>query len=59
MPRRRHACACRGRTSRDAAGTLTDRLDGERFERDGDELAADGLYVALDAWASHFLAFAS
>ena len=29
---------------------------GERFERDGDELAADGLYVALDAWASHFLA---
>ena len=38
---------------------LTDRLDGERFERAGDELAADGLYVALDAWASYFLAFAS
>ena len=37
---------------------LTDRLDGERFERAGDELAAEGLYVALDAWASHFLALA-
>ena len=36
---------------------LTDRLDGERFERAGDEIAADGLYVALDAWASNFLAF--
>ena len=35
---------------------LTDRLDGERFERAGDELAAEGLYVALDAWASNFLA---
>jgi hypothetical protein len=39
--------------------TLTDRLDGHRFDRAGDELAADGLYVALDPWASHFLAFAS
>ena len=58
MPRRRHACACRGRTSRDAAGSSTDRLDGERFERAGDELAAEGLYVALDAWASNFLALA-
>ncbi len=36
---------------------LADRLGGERFERDGDELAADGLYVALDAWGAHFLAF--
>ena len=35
---------------------LTDRLDGERFDRAGDEIAADGLYVALDAWASNFLA---
>ena len=25
--------------------------------RAGDEIAADGLYVALDAWASNFLAF--
>jgi hypothetical protein len=35
---------------------LTDRLDGERFQRAGDEIAADGLYVALDAWESNFLA---
>jgi hypothetical protein len=43
----------------DVAGrtwTLTDRLDGERFERAGDEIAATGLYVALDAWESNFLA---
>ena len=26
------------------------------FEREGDELAGDGLYVGLDPWASHFLA---
>jgi hypothetical protein len=38
--------------------TLTDRLDGRRFDRAGDELASDGLYVAIDGWASYFLAFA-
>jgi hypothetical protein len=38
---------------------LADRLGEARFERDGDELARDGLYVALDGWASHFLAFAA
>ncbi len=37
---------------------LTDRLSGQRFERDGDELASAGLYVALEPWAAHFLAFA-
>jgi Alpha amylase, catalytic domain len=37
---------------------LTDRLGEQSFERAGDELAGDGLYVALDPWASHFLAFA-
>ncbi len=37
---------------------LADRLSGQRFERDGDELAGAGLYVALDPWASHFLSFA-
>jgi hypothetical protein len=37
---------------------LTDPLDGERFERAGDEIAAEGLYVALDGWASSFLALA-
>ena len=36
---------------------LTDRLDGQRFERDGDALAADGLYVGFDAWGRYFLAF--
>jgi Alpha amylase, catalytic domain len=37
---------------------LTDRLDGRRFDRDGDALAGEGLYVGLDGWASHFLAVA-
>jgi hypothetical protein len=36
---------------------LQDRLGSQRFERAGDELAADGLYVALEPWAAHFLAF--
>jgi hypothetical protein len=36
---------------------LSDRLDGRHFERSGDELAGEGLYVGLDPWASHFLAF--
>jgi hypothetical protein len=34
---------------------MADRLTGQTFERGGDELAADGLYVALDGWAQHFL----
>ena len=36
---------------------LVDRLDGTRFERGGDDLAWEGLYVALDPWAAHFLEF--
>lgn len=36
---------------------LEDRLVSQGFERDGDELADDGLYVALDGWGHHFLAF--
>jgi hypothetical protein len=43
---------------RGRAWELADRLDGRRFTRDGDDLAGDGLYVALDPWAFHFLAFA-
>jgi hypothetical protein len=35
--------------------SLQSMLDGDRFERDGDELAEQGLYVGLDAWGSHFL----
>jgi glycosidase len=33
---------------------LADRLGGQRFERGGDEMAAEGLYVDLPAWGSHF-----
>ena len=39
--------------------TLADRLAGQRFERAGDELDDQGLYVGLNPWASHFLAFAA
>jgi hypothetical protein len=35
---------------------LADRLDDRRFERGGDELASEGLYVDLPPWGSHFLA---
>ena len=44
-------------TSRGRRWELTDLLGRRRFEREGDELAQAGLYVALDPWASHFLAF--
>jgi hypothetical protein len=37
---------------------LADRLSGDRFARDGDELAAAGLFVALDAWGAHFVTLA-
>ena len=37
---------------------LSDRLNGVGVHRSGDDLAADGLYVGLDPWAAHFLAFA-
>jgi len=42
----------RGRT-----WSLVDRLDRQTFERAGDELADEGLYVDLDPWASYFIAF--
>ena len=34
---------------------LTDRLDGTTYERDGDDLAHGGLYVAREGWAAHIL----
>jgi len=34
---------------------LVDGLSGETFEREGDELAAAGLFVGLDPWDAHFL----
>jgi hypothetical protein len=37
---------------------LDDALSGDHFERGGDELASDGLYVSLEPWSSHFLALA-
>ncbi len=37
--------------------SLTDRLSAQQFERGGDELASDGLYVELDGWATYFLSF--
>ena len=37
--------------------SLAERLSGKTFERAGDELGGDGLYVGLDPWACHFLAF--
>ncbi len=36
---------------------LRDHLDGREFDRAGDGLARDGLYVSLDPWQSHFLGF--
>jgi hypothetical protein len=35
--------------------SLADRLSGDCFERSGDELAGEGLDVALEAWGPHFL----
>jgi len=36
--------------------TLTDLLDDRVFERDGDELAGQGLFVDLPPWGCHLLA---
>jgi hypothetical protein len=35
---------------------LSDLLSGQSFDRDGDELADEGLYVGLDAWESYVFA---
>jgi hypothetical protein len=40
---------------RGAVWTLADALSDQSFERDGDEIADGGLYVALDPWASYLL----
>jgi hypothetical protein len=37
---------------------LTDLLDGQVFERSGDELAESGLYVDLPPWGAHVVAVA-
>ena len=38
---------------------LADRLDGRRFQREGDELRGEGLYVGLGPWECHFLNLAA
>ena len=38
---------------------LTDVLNGDEFERDGDQMRSTGLYVDLSAWRFHFLCFQS
>ena len=43
----------------DGPWELADRLDGQRFERDGAALRDEGLYVALDPWHVHFLSVAA
>lgn len=40
----------KGRTS-----LLVDVMSGERYERDGDDMLDQGLYVDLEAWKYHFL----
>lgn len=38
---------------------LRDALSGDAFERDGGELAGEGLYVGMGPWESYFLAVAA
>ncbi len=38
---------------------LRDALNGERFERDGDGLQRDGLFVGMQPWESYFLALSA
>ncbi len=39
------------------AWRLDDRLSGQSFTRDGDDVASQGLYVGLDGWGAHVLAW--
>ena len=46
-----------GRTDLHGRGwNLTDLLDDRVYERSGDDLADQGLYVALPPWGCHLLA---
>ncbi len=36
---------------------LTDLLSGEIFDREGNEMTGQGLYVGLKAWSAHLLSF--
>ena len=61
QPRRRArpgtGAAALGRPRGAGRGTLTDRLDGRASSARATSSPRHGLYVALDPWASHFLAF--
>ena len=41
------------------AWQLDDLLSGDAFARDGDDVAGNGLFVALEAWGSHLFAWTS
>jgi len=43
---------------RGATWTLEERLGGERWDRDGDELAEQGLYVGMGPWEAYLLSSA-
>ena len=45
-----------GTDLRGRSWTLTDLIDGRVFERNGDELAGQGLFVDLPPWGCHLLA---
>jgi Alpha amylase, catalytic domain len=36
---------------------ISDLISGQRFDRVGEELAGEGLYVGLEPWASYFMRF--
>ena len=57
--RRRRACACPWDDLAGRTGSSPTASSGARFERAGDELAGEGLYVGLEPWASHFLRLAA
>jgi hypothetical protein len=57
-PRRRRACACRGTTSRDALAADATGSTASASSAPATRSPPRGLYVALDAWASNFLALA-
>ena len=38
---------------------LTDPLSGQSYDRNGDEMSNQGLYISLEAWGYHFFRFTS
>ena len=56
---RRRASSCHGTTWRGETWRLDDVLADEQYERDGTEMAAEGLFVQLAPWQFHVLVLAS